>query len=60
MATVIQSPDSLSLLRNVKHFILNTTQSVALKLMIGDVVIMDETYTPDADNRVDVDVMQVT
>lgn len=59
MATVIQSPDSLSLLRNVKHFILNTTQSVALKLMIGDVVIMDETYTPDADNRVDVDVMQV-
>ena len=59
MATIIQSPDSLSLLRNVKHFILNTSQVVALKLKIDDTVIMDETYTPDADSRVEVDVMQV-
>ena len=59
MATVLQSPDSLSLLRNVKHFILNTSQPVALKLTDGVNVLMDETYTPDANSRVEVDVMQV-
>lgn len=65
MATLIQTPDNLSLLRNLKHFIIESASEVAFILKYYEpginvpVSILSETYYPDAHDRIDIDVADV-
>lgn len=56
MATILQKPDGLSLLGNLKTFIASSTSEVSFRLLKGTDVIVDEIYYPDADGNVEVDV----
>ena len=59
MASTIQTPDSLSLLHNLKTFIFSSSSEVAFSLKKGATTILAETYYPDPDNRIEVDVKDV-
>ena len=61
MATMIQIPDSLSLLRNLKPFIIESTSEVTFALAIPSTgaTILSETYYPDTNNRIEIDVQDV-
>lgn len=61
MATVIQSPDSLSLLGNLKSFKISSSSPVTFKLMLsgGRRTIIEEEYTPDANDVVEISVKGV-
>lgn len=59
MATLIQTPDALSLLRNLKHYIIESASEVSFTLAKGATTILSETYYPDANNRIDIDVADV-
>lgn len=60
MATVIQNPDSLSFLDNIKAFRISTSDPVAFKLTAGDgSVVIEEVYTPDSSDTVIIDVHDV-
>lgn len=50
--TVIQEPDTYNLSSTLKDIILTTTDDVNIKLKIGSDVILEENYTPDADDKV--------
>lgn len=59
MATLIQSPDSISLLRNLKSFLLESTSAENFKLYLGETLILEENYYPDAAHRIEIDVRDV-
>ena len=59
MSVIIQRPDSLSLLKNLKPFIFNGSSEVAFTLKKGEHTIIEETFFPGADGTVSVDVMDV-
>ena len=59
MATVIQRPDSLSLLRNIKSYRINSSVSVSFKLMKGTDIIIEEDYAPDGQTMVTIDIQDV-
>ncbi len=59
MATIIQTPDSLSLLKNLKSYVISSSTEVAFALSIGGSTIIEETYTPDANGRVEIQVRDV-
>ena len=59
MASMIQIPDSLSLLRNLKEFIVSSANEVSFTLRHGGNEILSETYYPDTASRIVIDVQQV-
>ncbi len=59
MATVIQTPETLSLLRNLKSFRINSSSTVSFKLMKGGVTVIEETYDPNGSTMVEIDVQDV-
>ena len=59
MASMIQIPDSLSLLRNLKEFIVSSADEVTFTLQHGGSDILSETYYPDPTGRTTIDVQQV-
>lgn len=59
MATVIQIPDSVSLLRNLKEFVIGSSEEIAFTLSSSDGMVLSETYYPDPSNRISVDVRDV-
>ena len=59
MATIIQTPDSLSLLRNLKHYIIESASEVTFVLSKDGTAVLSETYYPDANDRIDIDVSDV-
>lgn len=59
MATVIQIPDSVSLLRNLKPFIFESSSEVTFTLLSSGDTLLSETYFPDSASRVEVDIMEV-
>lgn len=59
MASTIQTPDSLSLLHNLKTFIFSSSSEVAFSLKKGATTILAETYYPDSDGRIEIDVRDV-
>lgn len=59
MATVIQRPESLSLLRNLKSYRINSSSAITFKLMKGDNTVIEETYNPDSTDIVTIDVQDV-
>lgn len=59
MATIIQKPDTLSLSRNLKELIISTSSEISLQLLKGDSMLLEETYLPDVNNRVHVDLADI-
>ena len=59
MATIIQKPDTLSLSRNLKKLIISTSSEISLQLLKGDSLLLEETYLPDVNNRVHVDLADI-
>ena len=59
MATVIQTPETLSLLRNLRSFRINSSSTVSFKLMKGGATIIEETYDPNGSTMVEIDVQEV-
>lgn len=60
---IIQQPDALSLLGNLKHLIINatSTEEVTMEVFLhGDTeAIVTHTYSPDPDGRIDVDLKDI-
>ena len=56
MATMIQTPDSLSLLMNLKSFIVSSTTDISFALSCSGETIVEETYTPDSNGRIEIQV----
>lgn len=59
MATIIQKPDTLSISRNLKELIISTSSEISLQLLKGDSMLLEETYLPDVNNRVHVDLADI-
>ena len=59
MATIIQKPDTLSLSRNLKELIISTSSEISLQLLKGDSMLLEETYLPDVNNRVHVNLADI-
>lgn len=59
MATVIQRPDSLNLLRNLKSYRINTSSPVSFKLMKGADTVIEEDYNADSTGIVTIDIQDV-
>lgn len=59
MSSVVQRPDTLSLLRNIKSYRINSSSAVAFKLMKGTSVLIEETYHPDGTDIVTIDIQDV-
>ncbi len=59
MATVIQRPDNLSLLRNLNSYRINSSAAVTFKLMKDGSTIIEETYNPDGTDLVIIDIQEV-
>jgi len=57
--TVIQRPDSLSLLRNLKSYRINTSGALTFKLYVNSLAVISEEYSPDADGLVTIDIRDV-
>lgn len=59
MATIVQKPEALSLLRNMKSYRINSSTPVSFKLMLGNNTIIEESYEPNEETMVDIDVAEV-
>ncbi len=59
MATIIQKPDTLSLLDNMKSFIINSSSEVSFELYRGSTLILSETYYPNGSSQVEIDIRDV-
>lgn len=56
---IIQKPDSLSLLGNLKKFIVSSGGQIAFSLLDGDTVLLEATYEPGTDGRATIDVRDI-
>lgn len=59
MATIIDRPSGINLLRNLKSFILESSSEVTFRLGLDGEYILEETYFPDANNRIEIDIRDV-
>jgi hypothetical protein len=59
MASVSQKPASINFLRNMQSFIIDSSEDIVFKLMKGGNVLIEESYSPDADGKIEVDVRDV-
>lgn len=57
--SVVQRPDALSFLRNLKSYRINTSQAVSFKLVRNSSTIIEETYHPDGTDIVTIDIQEV-
>ena len=59
MSVIVQQPDSLSFAGNLKKFIVTSNAPVPVQLVKGGEQILNETYHPDIDNLVEIDLHSV-
>lgn len=59
MATYINRPDSLSLLGNLKSFLIGSSSEVSFELQKGGVTILSETYYPNSSGQVEIQVKDI-
>lgn len=59
MATIISQPAALSLAYNLGKFRISSESEVRFKLSLGEVVLIDESYTPSFDNIIEIDVKEI-
>ena len=57
--TTLQTPDSLSLLGNIKSFLFQSSTEITFTLLKGNSVIIEETYFPDGSQKIEVDIRDV-
>lgn len=55
----IQQPDPVSLSGNLKKIIFSSNSMVSFQLKLGDEVLIDESYQPDAAGQVEIDIKEV-
>ncbi len=55
----IQQPDPVSLSGNLKKIIFSSNSMVSFQLKLGDEVLIDESYQPDAAGLVEIDIKEV-
>lgn len=57
---ILLKPDTLSLLGNIKHLIIASEVEVSLRLVLAstDTTILEHGYTPDVDNRINIDLTE--
>ena len=59
MSTIIQQPDSLNLVGNLKKFIISADAEVVFTLQQGDTVILNEKYQPDINGQISIDIRAI-
>ena len=59
MATYIDRPDTLSLLGNLKSFLIGSSSEVSFELQKGGVTILSETYYPNSSGQVEIQVKDI-
>ncbi len=59
MATIIQQPTSLSFSKNLKKFEISASSEIRFQLSQGGSLIIDESYAPNAQGRVIIDIENV-
>ena len=59
MATLLSYPDALSLASNLKKFSIAASEPISFKLYQSDELLLDETYTPNASGRIEIDVREI-
>lgn len=59
MSTIIQQPDSLNLVGNLKKFIISADADVVFTLQQGDTVILNEKYQPDINGQISIDIRAI-
>ncbi|MCK9627730.1 MAG: hypothetical protein M0R37_03960 [Bacteroidales bacterium] len=59
MATLLSYPDALSLASNLKKFSIAASDPISFKLYQSDELLLDETYTPNASGRIEIDVREI-
>lgn len=59
MATIISKPATLSLAYNLTKFKISSTVEIRFKLSLGATLLIDESYTPDANNEIEIDVTDI-
>ena len=59
MATIVSSPDALSLSGNMKNFVLTSNRNITFSLKKGSLTLLEQSYEPGVDNTVVVDVKDV-
>lgn len=59
MATYINRPDSLSLLGNLKSFLIGSSSEVSFELQKGGETILSETYYPNSSGQVEIQVKDI-
>ena len=57
--TTLKTPDSLSLLGNIKSFLFQNSSEITFTLLKGNSVIIEETYFPDANQQIEIDIRDV-
>ena len=57
--TTLQIPDSLSLLGNIKSFLFQNSTEITFTLLKGNSVIIEETYFPDGNQKIEIDIRDV-
>ncbi len=59
MSVILNKPDSLSLAMNLKPFLISSSDVVSFQLLIGENILIEESYNPDSNNRVRIDIKEV-
>lgn len=52
--SILQQPGEYSLSSNVVDFIIESTENLIFKIVTGGATILEETYTPDADDKIQI------
>jgi len=59
MAIITLQPDSLSLSSNLKRFVISSATEIRFKLSVGEILLIDESYSPDALGKIEIDIKEV-
>lgn len=59
MAILISYPNSFCLAGNIQPIVVESSSPIVFKLFKGDVLLLDESYTPDPFNKVEIDIRDV-
>jgi len=59
MATIISKPATLSLAYNLTKFKISSSAEIRFKLSLGATLLIDESYTPDANDEIEIDVRDI-
>jgi|GEM_PF-5670082 len=59
MATIIQQPDQYSFAGNLKNIVVTTEARITFKLKYGSEVLIESSYDPDLNDKVEIDIKKI-